>query len=320
MIAALVFLDRIGPALIGLEPNPGRAVADFHTAFNLVLAALFLPLLKPYAALLRRWLPSREAPTAGPKCRPLCVFDPAAGNAGDRHWRYALREALRLVDVLTEMLVGARDIIASGEQAAGRRNQATRRHPRPSSTAVKKYLTSIDPDDLGEAEQRRLMQVLAFTMNIEQAGDVVDSNLLPHAAKRLKRGLAFSLSEKVELTRMMDRLLGNLKTAASLFMTEDPGVARRLADEKVAFREAEAVGMAAHLARLRSGHLATAQASALHVDLLRDAGKPIAPTLSPRPPIRCWSAPASFAPAALLAQKADLPSWSCVNLIPAWMC
>jgi phosphate:Na+ symporter len=53
-------------------------------------------------------------------------------------------------------------------------------------------------------------------------------------------------------------------------MTEDVRAARLLADEKVAFRDTEMQATTAHFGRLRTGHLATAQASALHLDLLRD--------------------------------------------------
>jgi phosphate:Na+ symporter len=41
---ALALLKWIGPAFMTLEPNPGRAVADFHTGFNIFLALLFFPL------------------------------------------------------------------------------------------------------------------------------------------------------------------------------------------------------------------------------------------------------------------------------------
>jgi phosphate:Na+ symporter len=56
---ALALLNWIGPALITLEPNTTRAVADFHTGFNIILALLFFPLLKPFARLLVRLLPTR---------------------------------------------------------------------------------------------------------------------------------------------------------------------------------------------------------------------------------------------------------------------
>ena len=52
-----------------MEPDAGRAVADFHTGFNIILALLFFPLLKPFARLLVRLLPAR-VDTADPS-RPL---------------------------------------------------------------------------------------------------------------------------------------------------------------------------------------------------------------------------------------------------------
>jgi len=66
---ALALLNWIGPALITVEPDAGRAVADFHTGFNIVLALLFFPLLKPFARLLVRLLPAR-VDTADPS-QPL---------------------------------------------------------------------------------------------------------------------------------------------------------------------------------------------------------------------------------------------------------
>jgi phosphate:Na+ symporter len=71
----LVLLPYIGVWMVTFEPNNARAVADFHTAFNLILALLFFPLLKPYATFLRRWMPARVDP-ADPG-QPL-YLDPAA--------------------------------------------------------------------------------------------------------------------------------------------------------------------------------------------------------------------------------------------------
>jgi phosphate:Na+ symporter len=44
----LALLNWIGPLMVTIEPDAARAVADFHTAFNLVIAAMFLPLLRPF--------------------------------------------------------------------------------------------------------------------------------------------------------------------------------------------------------------------------------------------------------------------------------
>ncbi|WP_132255750.1 Na/Pi cotransporter family protein [Methylobacterium segetis] len=267
VLAALAALPLVGPLLTRLEPDPARAVADFHTLFNLTLAAAFLPLLTPYAALLRRWLPQRVDP-ADP-ARPL-YLDPAARETPIVALGAAAREALRLADVLGEMLNGARAALETGDRrliAGTRRLDDVLDHL---NTAIKAYLTSLDPDELGESDHRRLNEILAFAMNLEQAGDIVDRNLLPHASKKLKRGLSFAKEDQAEVIALIERLSGNLRTAASLFVTTDLRTARLLADEKVAFRDAEAQATTQHVERLRDGRLEAAQTSALHLDLLRD--------------------------------------------------
>src|SRR3954447_7347400 len=44
----LAVLNWVGPKLVAIEPDAGRAVADFHTAFNILLALLFFPVLRPF--------------------------------------------------------------------------------------------------------------------------------------------------------------------------------------------------------------------------------------------------------------------------------
>jgi phosphate:Na+ symporter len=69
--------------------------------------------------------------------------------------------------------------------------------------------------------------------------------------------------------QMLDRLLANVRTAASLFMTGDERAARLLASEKATFRSLEAAATEEHFERLRSGRIETAETSALHLDALR---------------------------------------------------
>jgi phosphate:Na+ symporter len=261
------FLGPISHFMAAIEPTSARAVADFHTLFNVAVAAVSLPLLGPYASLLRRWLPENINP-ADP-ARPL-YLDSAAKETPIVALGAASREALRLADVLEEMLQGVNAGLAKGNR---RLLVETRRREDvldKLNIAIKAYLTSLDPEELNPADHRRLNEILTFTMNIEQAGDVVDRNFLPHASKRLKRGLVFSEEEQKELTAMIERLSVNLKTAASLLVTEDQRTARLLVDEKVAFRDAETKATASHVNRLRNGDLQAAQASSIHLDLLRD--------------------------------------------------
>ena len=267
VLLALILLPPMSPWIVAIEPDSARAVANFHLLFNLLLAALFFPLLGPLANLLRWLLPSRVDP-ADPS-RPL-YLNPSARETPIVALGGASREALRLIDVLDEMLRGARNALSGGDRKLIVETRRLDDVLDRLNTAIKGYLTSIDTEELRPDDHQRLSSILTFAMNLEQAGDVVDRSLLPHAAKRLKRGLSFSKSGERELLTMMDRLLANLQTAASLFMTEDLRVARILAEEKVTFRAAETAATNAHFIRLRSGRTDSTETSGMHLDLLRD--------------------------------------------------
>jgi len=266
-VVALAALPLLGDWMVQFEPDNARAVADFHTLFNLVLAVIFLPLLQPFAALLRRMLPTRVVQSD--PSQPIYLSD-AAREAPVIAVGAAAREALRLADLLEAMLRSARDALEKGDR---RRVGETRRMDDVIDRlngAIKAYLTSLDPEAMTEADHRRTAEILAFATNMENAGDVVDKNLMALASKRIKRGLAFSREGQRELTDMMDRLQANLRAAAALFLTADVRAARLLAAEKEIFRDMEALSTRQHFERLRGGRIETAETGALHLDVLRD--------------------------------------------------
>ena len=263
----LAFLDWIGPLMVTIEPDPSRAVADFHTLFNVATAALFLPVLGPFSRLLVWLLPARAAPTD--PSRPLYLEEaaretPAIALAG------AAREALRMADVLEAMLRGAFDAIVGGDR---KQVAATRRLDNVLdrlNAAIKAYLTSLDEDALDEEDHRRTAEILAFITNLEHAGDIVEKGLMAIAAKRLKRGVAFSVEGQAEIRAMLERLERNLRAAAAVFLTDDARAARRLLGEKEVFRDLEARATEAHFRRIRAGRVESVETTALHLDVLRD--------------------------------------------------
>ena len=268
VVLGLAALDWIGPVMVTVAPDPARAVADFHTAFNLVTALLFLPLLGPFARLLVRLLPARV--TAADPSRPL-YLDEGAREMPAIALAAAAREALRMADVLETMLRGALDTLDRGDRAqiAAVKNLDTVLDRL--NGAIKAYLTALDPDALDAADADRLTEVLAFITNLEHAGDIVEKGLMACAAKRLKRGLAFSAEGQAEIRTMVERLAANLRAAAAVFLTDDPRAARSLLAEKEVFRDLEARATEAHFARVRAGRVESVETSALHLDLLRDA-------------------------------------------------
>lgn len=264
---ALPFLSQIGALMVVLEPDNARAVANFHTVFNLVLAAVFLPLLTPFAALLRRLLPAR-IDEADPS-RPL-YLDPAAREVPVVALGGAAREALRMADVLEDMLQTFREVLERPDRRQIQEGKRLDDIVDALNNAIKDYLVSIDPGPLTDDDEARVQQILTFATNIERAGDSVENGLLGAVRKQLKRGVLLSREDKAELSALLERLLANARQAANLFVTGDVRAARLLAAEKEAFRDIEARATSAYFDRIRNGHAAGVEASASYLDMLRE--------------------------------------------------
>jgi len=263
----LLLLDWVGPLMVRIEPDPARAAADFHTLFNLATAALFLPLLGPFAWALAKLLPARAMPSD--PSRPV-YLEAAAPETPALALAGAAREALRMADVTEAMLRGALEALDRGDRKQLAATKGLDNVLDRLNGAIKVYLTALDPDGLDEQDNRRLGDILAFITNLEHAGDIVEKGLIAIAAKRLKRGLAFSVEGQAEIRVMLERLAGNVQAAAAVFMTEDARAARGLLHEKEVFRDLEARATEAHFARIRAGRVESVETSAMHLDVLRD--------------------------------------------------
>ena len=232
-----------------------------------MLALLFFPILQPFAALLARLLPARV--DAGDPTRPV-YLDAAARETPSIALAGAAREAMRMADVFEEMLRGTIDSLDRGDR---KRVSETKRMDDVLDRldrAIKEYVRSLDTEALDDADHRRLTEILAFSTNIEHAGDIVEKSLMPLAAKRIKRGVSFSETCRQEIREMMDRLISNARAAAAVFMTEDPRAARQLLGEKEIFREIEARTTEEYFGRARAGRAENIEMSKLLLDIVRD--------------------------------------------------
>ena len=263
----LPFLHPIAQWLAMLEPSPARQAADFHTAFNVVLAALFILPLGGLARLLARLLPERKA--AADPATPL-YLDPTALSSPSLALTCAAREVLHMGDVVETMLrrsmraflTDDRKLVAEIERMD---DAVDRLHE-----SIKLYVTEITRESLDGASGRRAMEIIAFSINLEHIGDIIDKNLMELATKKIKHKYKFSSEGAAELEALHARVVGNLTLALGVFMSADAGIARRLLGEKVYVREAERAAAESHLARLREGRPESIETSSLHLDILRD--------------------------------------------------
>jgi len=263
----LPLIPWVGSILVSLEPDLGRGIADFNTVFNLALALLFLPFLGVFARLLRHWMPPYfEAPDPS---RPLHL-DAAAQEMAPIAIGCAARETLRMVDILDEMLQGARIALQTSDRQQISDTRRMGDHLDSLNTSIQRYLTAIDPESLNEDDEKRLSSILAFTANLDHAGNVLDRNMLTATAKQLKRGQVLSSEAAASIDAILERLSQNLRAAATIFMTNDARAARALAAEKTIFRDLEAQAMDEHFKHLRSNKAEGIETRMLYLDLIRN--------------------------------------------------
>ena len=263
----LPFLQPAVELLGKLDANPVRLVADFHTLFNVALAAIFIVPLPAFARLLQWLLP----PPADPSDPSDPIYlDAAAIGTPSLALTSAARETLHMGDLVETMLrdtmvalmTDDRKLVSAIERMD---NAVDKLHE-----AIKLYVTRITRESLDDREGTRAMEVIAFAINLEHIGDIIDKNLMELAAKKIKNRLHFSHEGAAELQALHRRVIENLKLALSVFMSGDVKIARQLIEEKVAIRQAERVAAENHLVRLREGRLASIETSSLHLDILRD--------------------------------------------------
>ena len=114
---ALPLLTGTAGLLAGVTSGPGPIVVLFHLAFNVALAALFMPALPALASLLERLLPDRPRSDDPSTPRYLdrgSLATPAVALAN------AARETLRMADVVETMLAGSRAAARPGRPAPRR--------------------------------------------------------------------------------------------------------------------------------------------------------------------------------------------------------
>ena len=263
----LPFLEPMVKALTAIDPNSVRLIADFHTLFNLALAAIFIVPLSTFAKLLEWMLPK---PAISPDPSTPIYLDASAIGTPSLALTCAARETLHMGDLVETMLRQTIVAMMNDDRKLVSEIERTDNTVDKLHEAIKLYVTKITRESLDDHEGRRAMEIIAFAINLEHIGDIIDKNLMELAAKKIKHHLKFSEDGAAELQNFHRRVLENLKLALGVFISGDVKIARQLIEEKVAIREAERLASENHLARLREGQLASIETSSLHLDVLRD--------------------------------------------------
>ena len=261
------FLQPLATQLQLWQPDLSKLTAQFHMAFNLGTAIIFIGLLGCLEKLLVKLFPDRRAEIDPAKPRYL---DETALETPSLALADAAREALRMGDMVETMLRNVMTAMMTNDRGlvdqVSRMDNAVDRL----DEAIKLYITKLTRGSLDEREGKRAMEIISLAINLEHIGDIIDKNLSELATKKIKRRFQFSTEGADELQAFHRQIMESLRIAFGIFMSGDAQQAHQLLDQKAELRNAELAATERHLERLREGRSETLETTSLHLDVLRD--------------------------------------------------
>jgi phosphate:Na+ symporter len=261
------FLRPIADHLQTWQPDLAKMTAEFHVAFNVAMAIIFIGLLDAMARLLKKLLPNRVQETDPSRPRYL---DESALETPSLALADAARETLHMGDLVEIMLRKVMAAMMTNDRSLVDQVSRMDNSVDNLDEAIKLYVTKLTRGSLDEHEGRRAMEIISFTINLEHIGDIIDKNLSELATKKIKRRFQFSPEGADELSAFHKRTMDSLRIAFGVFMSGDVNEARKLLVEKAHLRNTEIAATERHLDRLREGRPETIETTSLHLDVLRD--------------------------------------------------
>ena len=242
-LAVLPFINLLAPWLDKMPVNDEELVIFFHVFYNLIRCPIMVPFADPMARLCTRLISDDAEADMAMKPRHL---DRSALDTPTLALVNAARETLRIGDVL-EMMLEAFNKVVHGEVREERTVRRLDDDVDVLYTAIKLYLARMPKEDLSEEDSRRWGEIIEMSLNLEQAGDIIE---------RMSGDVA-------------DKAL-NLRLSLSVFLSRDVTSAKRLRRAKHRFRILIRRFSHAHVERLHQKNVQSIETSSLHLGLLGD--------------------------------------------------
>lgn len=264
VIAVLPFLGLF-TSLVGMSTEDvARQVANAHTFFNIGIAVFFLPFITPFTRLVTRLMPERDSSARfGPRyLDPIMLTSPTLALV------QATRESLRAADIVQEMLAKSLAVFETNDMALLEKIELQDDDVDLLDREVKLFLTKLSRESLAEGQASRELEIMFFSDNIENIGDVIDKNLMELGRKKINGGLSFSREGQAEIRMLHAKLMENFEMGVAAFAGSDAELARRLVVHKSKFSELERQLRNAHISRLQRGLRESIDTSSIHLDVL----------------------------------------------------
>ena len=242
-------------------------VVMYHLAFNVFVSLGFIGFTDMVARIVSRAMPVPVVNTATQRPHHL---DPSALSTPSLAISNAAREALHQADIVETMLIGMLNVLRNNDLRLAQELRKLDDTVDELYSAIKYYLTKISREALGEEESKRWTDIISFTINMEQIGDIIERVIIDIEDKKIKPQRNFSDAGMKEIVELHERLIANLRLSMSVFLNGNVRDAQKLLQEKARFRDLERAYATTHLGRLSNQTTLSIETSSLHIDLISD--------------------------------------------------
>ncbi|QVW23402.1 Na/Pi cotransporter family protein [Pseudomonas hormoni] len=267
LLLIIPVLDPLVHWIDSLDFSPQEMVIGFHLLYNAARCLILLPSVGLMARLCAWLLPERPEINGTAKPRHL---DPTALVTPSLALANAVRETLRIGDLIDNMLVAMLDVLRGNQTAVTQEMRRLTDDVESLYSSIKLYLAQMPREDLSEQDSRRWAEIIELAINLKLASDLIERMLRKVQQQKTSQRRSFSEVGLDELAGLHSQLISNLRLGMSVFLSADKESARQLLREKRRFRAQERRLAHAHVSRLQRKIVQSIETSSLHLELIAD--------------------------------------------------
>ena len=269
-VFTLFFVNTLLRSGAVTSPEGGQMLVNAHLAFNASLLILALPFCKalegPLVQLFSENDASQDFETLQ---RPVSALDAEDLSSPNQALAGLKRELLRMLDTVDVMFRPVVALYETGDRAQIKMIRNMDAEADAALSDIRKFVAAIPENEFGKENSKTARHMLEYAIRLETAGDVVAQRLMQLAETTAKKKITFSKNGFLELTRLHEDILANLKLASNVLISDDLESARLLSLEKTEIKRMERESRKKHLKRLQNGTQESFDSSDVHLETLR---------------------------------------------------
>ncbi len=264
-----LLLVALGGGLIGQPATAAGfalTIAAVHSGYNVVVAIVGLPLVRPVTRLMERVVkmpPARPGASFGPKYISEGPIGGAALSMGQ-----SLREITHISEIIRSMLRDVWTAMKTNNEKLAREVSVRDDQVDLLDNEVTRFLTRLAAEEAGGYDADEQMKQLRYSAELETIGDIIDKNICDLVLKKIRLRAEFAQEGADELDDFYKKVSENVVIAETLFTTRDRNLAQQLQRHKERVDRYERDLRDRHFTRLNAGLAEAHETSAIYLDLL----------------------------------------------------